>query len=870
MADYYLLPEKEVLAKLQSSSQGLSSVEAQERLKVYGPNHIREIPPESPFWIFVDQFKSPMMWILIVAMLVALVAREFVDVGVIGVIVVLNAVLGFAQEYRAERAIEALKKMISLKAVVLRDGAMKEVDASDVVPGDILVVNTGSKVAADARLLEAVNAKTQEASLTGESMPVRKAVESISKEVAIGDRHNMLFAGTLVIDGHAKAVVVGTGMQTEMGKIAALIQEAAPSETPLQQQLSRLSVNIGIGVVCLAVVIFVVGVLRTDQPATVWLLTAIALAVAAIPEGLPAVVTVGLSVGVQRMARKNALVRYLPSAETLGACTVICSDKTGTLTKNEMTVRKLYVNRQVVEIAGVGYSPEGYFSKDANEFELLLRIGALNNDSELHLENGLWQVVGDPTEASLLVSAKKGKLDVEKLHDDFPRKDELEFTSERKRMTTVHVVKGKRVAYTKGAPDILLDLCSKILVNGRVERLTRQEKSKILAQNEAFARNALRVLGFAFKELVSKDGKNSYENDLVFVGLQAMIDPPRLEVKDAIARCESAGIKVVMITGDHAVTAQAVARELGIEGKAVTGMELDKINLEQEVDGIAVYARVNPEHKLKIVDALKKRGHIVAMTGDGVNDAPALKKADIGIAMGLSGTDVAKEASAMILADDNFTSIVRAVEEGRRIYDNIQKYVAYLFAGNIGEVLVIVGSVLLGMPLPLLAIQILWVNLVTDGLPALALSVDPLEIDAMARPPRHPRDSIFRGIGQYVTVYPLILTIGTLWLFDYFQLQGMAKAQTIAFTSLVFFQLFQGVSVRSVRRSVFSAGLFANRYLWLAVLSSAALQVFIVSTPFLQGIFKVTSLSLVEWGVVVLFSLSGFAYLEVHKVFARQ
>ncbi len=868
VAEYYLLPEKEVLAELKTSVKGLSSQEAAERLKVYGPNHIHEEEHPHVFWIFLSQFKSPIVWILLAAMLISLFVKEYVDFYVIGAIVILNSILGFMQEYRAERAIEALKKMISLKATVFRDGQERDIDASEVVPGDILLLDTGDKIPADARLLESINLQTQEAALTGESVPVKKEIATFKKELAVADRHNMIFSSTIITNGHARAVVTSTGMQSEIGKIARLIQESEPEPTPLQKTLKTLGMYIGVLVVIVAVLVFVVGVVRMDQPLTAVLLTAIALAVAAIPEGLPAVVTVGLSIGVQRMARKNALVRNLPSVETLGACSVICSDKTGTLTHNEMTVRKLYVNRQEVEVAGSGYSPEGYFSRVSGDFELLLKIGALNNNAKLKLDNGSWQVLGDPTEAALIVSAKKAKLDVESLHDKYPRTGELEFTSERKRMTTLHSVGKAKVAYAKGAPEGILSLCSKILVNGHEQRLTREEKQGILAQNEKFAKQALRVLGFAYKEL--RDVKDSPEKEMVFVGLQAMIDPPRREAKDAIEKCRTAGIKVVMITGDHITTAQAVAKELGIAGRAVTGLELDQISdLSAEVENISIYARVNPAHKLRIISALKANGHIVAMTGDGVNDAPALKKADLGIAMGISGTDVAKEASGMILADDNFASIVRAVEEGRRIYDNIQKYLAYLLSGNIGEVLVILSSILLGLPLPLIAIQILWINLVTDGLPALALGVDPAEPGIMKRPPRKADQSIFKGIAPYVYVYPVILTVFTLWLFDAFQ-ADLVKAQTMAFTSIVMFELFQAISCRSVRSPVFSVGLFANKWLWVAVFSSLALHLLIMYVPFLQGIFSMASLSVGEWVQVVLAGLSGFVYLEVHKFLLRR
>ncbi|RJQ19961.1 HAD family hydrolase [Candidatus Woesearchaeota archaeon] len=873
MPDYYLLSQKEVLEKVRSSANGLSSADARARLGVYGLNVLREVPPPSPLVILLRQFKSPIVWVLLVAMAVGLMVGETVDVAVIGVIVILNAVLGFTQEWRAERSIEALRKLVSQKAVVVRDGRLEEIAAKDVVPGDILVLEAGMKVAADAYLLDASDVRAQESALTGESVPVAKKVSVLGKECSVSERSNMVFAGTDVVAGRARAVVVGTGMQTEFGKIAHLLSGERDGETPLQGQLRRLSIQIGVVVGVVAVLIFAAGILKGGD-FTVWLLTALALAVAAIPEGLPAVVTVGLSIGVQRMAKKNALIRHLPSAETLGACTVICADKTGTMTKNEMTVRKLFVNGQVVDVAGAGYEPAGAFSHSPKSFEMLLKIGVLNNTAQVAKEGGSWKVVGDPTEAALIVAARKAGLDSARIQEEYPKVAEVSFSSERKRMTTVHKVgKGTRgwrgMVCVKGAPEMVIGLCTRMEMNGRIVRLTKDEKEKLLEENARFARRALRVLAFAYKDIESPKDKAGWERDLVFVGLQAMIDPPRPEVKEAIAKCRSAGIRVVMITGDSALTAEAIGKEVGIEGRVVMGDELQSMDLVREVESIGIYARVDPKDKLRIVEALRKNGHVVAMTGDGVNDAPALKRADLGVAMGLAGTDVAREASAMVLADDNFASIVRAIEEGRQIFDNIQKYVAYLFSGNVAEVLVIVSSVLLGLPLPLIAIQILWINLVTDGLPALALSNEPLEGDVMQRKPRNPGASILSGLGPYVVVYPIIVIAGVLWLFDGYLGEGVEKARTVAFTGLVFFELFQAISCKSVRRPVFMTGMFRNKWLWVAVALSAALQVLIVQSSFLAGVFGVVSLSLGEWLLIAGVAFAGFAYLEVHKLLRR-
>ncbi|MBI4147817.1 calcium-translocating P-type ATPase, SERCA-type [Candidatus Woesearchaeota archaeon] len=861
--EYFAVPAKEVLHELQTDpARGLSQSEADARLKTYGPNTIQVRERFRLLKLAVEQFTSPLVWILIGAMIISYFLGEITDFYVIAAIVVLNAILGFVQDYRAEAAIEALKKVLSLKATVVRDGIQRKVDSSSVVPGDIILLETGDKIPADARLLEVVNLKTQEAALTGESLPVSKEDAVLSADVPVAERRNVVFSGTIVTGGHGKAVVTGTGMKTEVGKIASLIQETKTEPTPLQKKLAWLGKFLGTAVVLIAVVTFGMGV-ALGKDFVEMFMTSVALAVAAIPEGLPAVVTVSLALGVQAMARKNALVRRLPSVETLGACTVICSDKTGTLTHNEMTVTKMYVNGKVITVTGSGYDPAGQFSEDSRKFSLLLQIGALNNDARVRHENSTFEVLGDPTEAALIVSAKKAGLDAEELHGKFPRVDEVEFTSERKRMTTVHAVSGKKVAYMKGAPEVMLGLCKKLRVNGKETALTPAKKRQILKVCEGFAQDALRVLAFAYKPLKGKS--KVMEKDFVLVGLQAMIDPPRMEVKDAITQCRTAGIKVVMITGDHLTTAVAIGKELGIIGRAITGKDVESLDLEKEVEDIAIYARVDPAHKLAIVDALKKKGHVVAMTGDGVNDAPALKKADLGIAMGITGTDVAKEASAMVLADDNFASIVKAVQEGRTIYDNIQKYLTYLVSCNIGEVLVVFVSVVAGLPLPLLAIHLLWVNLMTDGLPALALGVDPAGPGIMSRPPRKPEASVFAGTGGQMLLSPLLLTVAVLGMFVYYLDANVLKAQTIAFSTLVLFELFRAVSCRSLTGPVLSIGIFKNPYMVAAVGGSLALQLAVIYWQPLQELFRVVPLSGIEMGTIVFVALSGFAALELYK-----
>ncbi|MGD8628353.1 MAG: HAD-IC family P-type ATPase, partial [bacterium] len=652
-------PVEDLFRDLGSSANGLGSGEARRRLAEYGRNELRKAAGEHWLRKLLAQFNSPVIWILVGAVVVSLVVGDAVDALVIGIILVLNAALGFFQEFRAEKAIEALQKMAGLKAAVLRDGSEVEIDAGEVVPGDIVLLDTGDKIPADSRILEEFELETQESALTGESTPVVKDAGALAERVGgrtpIAEMRNMVFSGTVVTRGRGKALVCATGMKTEIGRIADLIQSTGIEQTPLQGQLAGLGKWLGLVTLAVCGVVFLTGIFLYDTSIVDIFFTAVALAVAAIPEGLPAVVTISLSLGVRRMVARNALVRRLPSVETLGCATVICTDKTGTLTLNEMTVRHLFVNGSDVRVEGSGYKPEGGFSEDPAGLDLLLRIGALNNDARL--DRDTWSVVGDPTEGCLIVSALKAGIDKAEAEEISPRIDELPFDSERKLMTTVHQVDGERMAYVKGAPDLLLDRCDRLWSDGKVSGLTRAGRDAIASKNEEYAGNALRVLGFAYKELNEGEPRDTWEEGLVFVGLQAMRDPPRAEVRDAIARCAEAGIRVIMVTGDMKTTSEAIGRELGIEGVSVAGAELHDMSdetLRDLVKDVAIFARVNPDHKLRIVEALKAGGQVVAMTGDGVNDAPALKKADIGIAMGITGTDVAREASEMILTDDNF------------------------------------------------------------------------------------------------------------------------------------------------------------------------------------------------------------------------
>ncbi|MFC1691435.1 calcium-translocating P-type ATPase, SERCA-type [Nanoarchaeota archaeon] len=884
--NHYSMEAEEVIKSLNSHDTGLTEEECKKRLEEYGPNELQQREKISPMQILVRQFTSFIVIILLAAIVISLLIGERLDAIVIAIIVVINGIFGFVQEYKAEKAIEALKKLTALKAKVIRNGKEMEIDSRDLVPGDIVLLETGSKIPADARLIEAVALQIEEASLTGESVPTKKHTFVLTGKLLVNDQANMVFMGTIVTKGRAKAIVTKTGMKTEFGKIAEKVQEVKEKLTPLQIKLKEFGKWLGYVTIGICVIVFLVGVLRefigsgAVEIAFVneMFLAAVALAVAAIPEGLPAIVTISLALGVKKMVKKNALLRQLPAVETLGCTNVICSDKTGTLTKNEMTVREIYANNSSIKVTGEGYEPEGRFVPahhqkfDERDIDLLLRIGVLCNDSKLVFDENekRWGIFGDPTEGSLVVAAEKAGLKKEALEKHFPRIDEIPFDSERKRMTTIHTIDSKKFAYVKGAPDMILEECTQISINGRVTKLSDEYRKGILEQNEKFANKALRVLGFAYRELDEKYNVEEVENELVFVGLQAMIDPPREEVKEAIVKCRDAGINTVMITGDHKATAVAIAKELGLfkEGdKALAGAELDKLNDEQFidiVDKVSIYARVSPEHKVKILEALKKKGHIVAMTGDGVNDAPALKKSDIGVSMGITGTDVAKEASDMVLVDDNFASIVNAVEEGRGIYDSIKMFVQYTLSSNLGEILVIFLAILIGWPLPLIAIQILWVNLLTDGLPGLALGLDPYDPDIMKRPPRKRKEKIItKEVIYNILIVGVVMMLGTLGMFYGYGVDSL-KAKSIAFTTLIMFQLF---NVMTYKAKNFKLEFSRTRYLIGAVVISIVLQFAVLYLPFLNTAFKTVPLGIVDWVGVVLVSCTLFVILEARKMY---
>jgi len=863
--EYYKERVEDIYKELKTSPKGLTEEEANKRFEKYGPNEIKAAKKISPARIFLSQFKSVIIWMLIAAVAISVFLGERIDAAVISAIVVMNSLFGFFQEYRAEKSIEALKRLASLTAVVVRDGERKQIPARDVVPGDIIELHTGEKIPADARIIEEINLETQESSLTGESTPVEKNAGSV-KEAGLGDQKNMVFSGTIITKGRGLAAVVRTGMDTEIGKIARMIEEAEEELTPLQKKMDQLGKLLAIGVIIVCAIVFIFGIMK-NLPIPTMFKMSVSLAVAIIPEGLPAIVTIGLALGVQKMVRRHALIRRLPSVETLGSTTVICTDKTGTLTCNEMTVKKIYLNEDVIEVSGEGYSTEGSFSKGmGTDLKLLLEIGALCNDSAIKNK----KITGDPTEVALLVSAEKASMTKEELESIHPRIYEVPFSSERKFMTTLHKGDGKNAAYCKGAADVILKSCNKVHVNGKLKPLGEQEKKEILKVNEKFASEALRVLGFAYRYINKGEISEKDEKDFVFVGLQAMMDPPRKEVREAISKCKKAGIRVIMITGDHKLTAMAIAKEIGIEGLAMTGEEIDKTeNLSDIIEEVAIYARVSPEHKVKIVDALKSKGEIVAMTGDGINDAPALKKADMGISMGITGTDVAKEASSMILTDDNFASIVNAVEEGRTIYDNIKKSFRYLLSGNLGGLLVVfIGIIIAPQWLPLIAAQILWINLLMDGFPALALGVEPAEPDVMKRSPIKPKERIVSNneLLQMIVIGVTIM-LATLFIFyKYEPGKNLAYAQTMAFSTIVMARMFNAMNSKSEYSSVFKVGWFSNRQLILAIMSSISLQMIAVYA--LNGLFGTVPLTLFDWILIMAVSSSVLVVGEIYKLAA--
>lgn len=934
--DPYQQSVDEVLIAFDTNAKrGLSEAEAGARLAKYGRNELAADKAVPGWRKFLAQFQNILVILLLVATAISaglwLYERESAlpyEALAIFVIVLLNAVMGYIQEERAEEAVAALRQMSAAQAHVIREDSRQSIPAAGLVPGDIIVIEEGDIIPADSRLVQSTALQTSEASLTGESLPTSKDIDAIVEEAGLGDRHNMIFSGTTATYGRGHAVVVATGMQTQMGRIAGMLKAVPAEATPLQKELARLGKLLGIIVVIIAIVMIATIILVGDMSGFAALLDVlilgVALAVAAIPEGLAAIVTAVLALGVQRMARRNAIVRHLPAVETLGSANVIASDKTGTLTRNEMTVRAVVTASGRVVMDGTGYAPEGKVHRSEREeitddgtadapdmeetiagplrieLERALAIADRANNAVLQKNNGCWTVLGDPTEGALIVAARKAGLEGEALDARFERIGEIPFTSERKLMTTLHTDAHRQehlLVFTKGAPDLLLERCLYELVGEEAKPLTVDRRARILELNEELAGEALRSLGVAFRSLpldALEAGKfdECIEQDLVFAGLIGMIDPPREEAKEAVIRARMAGIRSIMITGDHPVTAAVIAANVGIaeNARVITGTQLEKLTdeaLVQTVNEVSVYARVSPEHKLRIVKALQRGGAIIAVTGDGVNDAPALKTADIGVAMGITGTDVSKEAADMVLADDNFASIVAAVEEGRAIFTNIRKFLRYLLSSNIGEVLTMFFGVLLAetiglkadsqvIVLPLLATHLLWINLLTDGAPALALGVDPPDAGVMRVPPRAKGEGVITPqMWSGILFIGVIMAAGTLLVLDaslpggFIEGSGsMRYAQTMAFTTLVLFNLFNVINARSDEQSAF-IGLFSNKWLWGSIVLSLVLQIAVVYAPFLQQAFSTMSLSLEDWLICTLVASSVLWLRELGKVFIR-
>ncbi|NBC47702.1 MAG: HAD-IC family P-type ATPase [Gammaproteobacteria bacterium] len=889
---WHRLSDDAVGQRLDSGEHGLTSATAAKRLRQQGPNELPQAETISPWDILAEQFQNVLIIILLIAVALSALLGEVLESVVIAVIVLFAILLGFVQEYRAERAMEALRRMAAPAAKVIRDGREQTIPARELVPGDQVLLTAGDRVPADIRLSETANLRVNEAALTGESVPVTKQSAPLdAPDLAIGDRINLAYSGTDIAYGRGRGIVVETGLATEFGRVTGMLAGVQQQRTPLQQNLDKVGRVLAIAAGIVVVLIAGLGVLR-GEPILEMFIFGVALAVAVVPEALPAVVTISLAIGVQRMVKRHALVRRLPTVETLGSTSVICSDKTGTLTRDEMTLRVVWTDGRQTAVTGSGYAPEGALElpPDAPEqrplVELLLRAATLASDAHLEQEDGGWRLYGDPTEGAFVVAAAKLGLERSTLEEQAPRVDEIPFSSERKRMTTLH--RGplgdapqddshQLIAYTKGAAETILAGCDRIQGTAGVRELDDAIRAQISAAAKALASEALRVLAVAYKPGATKE---TAEQGMIFLGLAGMIDPPRSEAQEAIAACERAGIRPVMITGDHPDTARAIARELGIlrAGRVIVGHELDRMNdaeLEAAVEGIEVYARVSPEHKLRVVQAWQKQGRICAMTGDGVNDAPALKRADIGIAMGITGTDVSREAADMTLTDDNFASIVGAVEEGRGIFSNIKKYLMYLLSSNIGEIGLMAAATLAGLPLPLSAVQILYVNLATDGLPALALAVDPPEDDLMERPPRDPKTGIF------TPPVILLMLVGGIWstlvnlgLFVYELDNGAAlgldpeqalkHAMTMTFVSLVLIQFFKAYNFRSDRRSLFHQT-FANKWLNLAILWELGLLTLIIYVPMLSNAFGTYALPVSDWLLVLAAAFSIVPVLEGTK-----
>ncbi len=871
--------------------KGLSSNEIAARREKYGSNELEHRKGPGVLQMFFAQMKDAMVIILVIASVLSILVKEVADALIIIGIVIVNAILGVVQEYRAGKAMEALQKMSAPNAKVIRDGKEVSIPSIDLVPGDLVVLETGDYIPADIRLTSTINLKVEEAALTGESVPVEKdANAKLEGDIGLGDQVNSGFMSTLVTYGRGRGIVTATGMDTVIGGIAQMIQGEEQEDTPLQKRLAQLGKFLGIACLVISAIVFGLGLLRKEEPLTMFM-TAVSLAVAAIPEGMPAVVTIVLAMGMQRMAKRNSIMKKLHAVETLGSTSVICSDKTGTLTQNQMTIVRMYTQGQEIDVSGDGYKPEGTLIIDGKDVNLteqpavarLLEIQALCNDARLEhvTEDGLdeWRVIGDPTEGAMVVAAAKAGIQIDEINKSQPRLQEIPFDSQRKLMTTFHKIKdGQLAAFTKGAPDILIERCTHIMrSDGTVDSITQNDTKEIMDENIALASQAYRVLAMAFKvvsEIPDHPSPEIEEQSLVFTGLVGMIDPPRAEAIEAIKICKSAGIRAVMITGDYRETAAAIARQLGIissDNEVLTGTELNQMDdqqLYEAVKTVSVFARVSPEHKVRIVQAMKNNGKITAMTGDGVNDAPALKRADIGVAMGITGTDVTKESADMIITDDNFSSIVSAVEEGRVVYSNIRKFVFFLLSCNVGEVLIIFIAMLLGWNIPLLPIHLLWVNLLTDSFPALALGTEKKEPGLMDIPPRDPNESILnRDMIVNIAVQSVVMTVAVLAAFYYgWQNFGIEVGRTYALVTLILSELLRAYSARSEKYPIWDIGVFSNRNMNYATVASLGLLLVIMFVPALRGIFNIELFQLNDWIITIALAIFPLLFGEITKV----
>jgi len=886
---WYQLSVKEVLQRLETSENGLSDSEAKQRIVQYGPNKLAEEEKISKLKILMHQFTSPLIYILLIAGAVTILLKEYIDSGVIFAVVILNAIIGYIQEFKAEESVRALKKMVVPKARVIRNGKEREINSEELVPGDIVLLASGTKVPADLRLIHTIELKIEEAMLTGESLPAEKSTTPIREDnLTPGDQRNMAFMGTVVVNGRAKGVVAETGGNTVLGNIAKEVKEIGIVKAPLQEKIHGFAKAIGFIVLGASTLLFFIGLLIGESAKDMFM-TAVAAAVATIPEGLPIVVTIAMAVGVARMARQNAIIRKLPAVETLGSTTVIGSDKTGTLTKNEMTVKLIYDGKHIYEVEGSGYEPKGSIlyegipveEKDIKNLLWVLRIGLLCNESDVYEENGQYKVDGDPTEGALIVSAMKAGLKTEDEKEKYQQIAIIPFESDRGYMATLHKHRGRRFIYVKGAPEKVLDMCVKSIDGNEIDR------KKILHIASDFAKEGLRVLAFAYKE-VSEDieelsckevEKCDLTEGLIFAGLQGMIDPPRPEAIEAIEGCKRAGIRVVMITGDHAITAKAIAKKLGVideDGDVLTGKDIEKMEdseLFENVKTVSVYARVSPQHKLRITEQLKKQGHIVAITGDGVNDAPALKAAHIGVAMGRTGTDVAKEASDMVLTDDNFASIFNAVKEGRIVFDNIRKVTFFLIPTGVAAILSILGTIILGVPIPYVPAQLLWINLVTNGLQDVALAFEPGEKGVIDRPPRHPKEGIMsKTLIERTLIVGILISAGVIYNFINALDAGesIEKARSVAVTTMVFFQFFQAWNSRSEYESIFKIPLLSNPFLFFSMIAAFLAQLAVLYVPAFQWIFRTEPITTSEWLQILLVSATVVLVVEADKWLRRR